>query len=132
MHNPYIAILAAGVAAWLFGAVWYTTLGKVWQAALGNDPEGCKGKKMPLTLLLMSFLAALVIAVVLSQLLVRLGVVGWLDGAKAGLILGIGFQLTAVLVNNLFQQKKLLVTAIDGGHWVLAAAIQGAVLGALL
>ena len=49
MHNPIIAILAAAVAGWLFGAAWYTVLGRVWQTALGKDPDACKDqKKMPL------------------------------------------------------------------------------------
>ncbi len=26
MHNPYLAILAAAVAAWVFGSVWYNVL----------------------------------------------------------------------------------------------------------
>ena len=29
MHNPILAILAAGVAGWVFGAIWYGALGKV-------------------------------------------------------------------------------------------------------
>ena len=31
----YVGILAAAVAAWLVGAVWYGVLGKQWMAALG-------------------------------------------------------------------------------------------------
>ena len=62
MHNPIIAILAAGVAAWIFGAVWYGVLGKPWQRAQGLDPGACKDKKMPLNLLVVSFLAALVMS----------------------------------------------------------------------
>ena len=58
MHNPIIAILAAGLAGWIFGAVWYTVLGKPWQRALGLNPDDCKDKKMPMTPLVVSFLAA--------------------------------------------------------------------------
>ena len=39
MHNRYIAILAAAIAAWIFGAVWYGALGKPWQREQGLDPE---------------------------------------------------------------------------------------------
>jgi hypothetical protein len=28
MHNPYVAILVAALAAWLFGAGWYGLLGR--------------------------------------------------------------------------------------------------------
>jgi hypothetical protein len=131
MHNPIIAILAAALAGWLFGAVWYTALGKVWQAALGMDPKGCAGQKMPLTPMLVSFLAALVMSAVLYQLLINLGVMGLQNGAAAGLTVGIGFVATSVLVNNMFQGKKLMVTVIDAAHWVLALVIEGVVISLL-
>lgn len=131
MHNPIIAILAAAVAGWLFGAVWYTILGRVWQTALGNDPDACKGQKMPLTPMLVSFLAALVMSAVLYQLLINLGVMGIQNGAAAGLTVGIGFVATSVLVNNMFQGKKLMVTLIDSAHWVLALVIEGVVISLL-
>jgi hypothetical protein len=131
MHNPIIAILAAAVAGWLFGAVWYTVLGRVWQTALGKDPDACKGQKMPLTPMLVSFLAALVMSAVLYQLLINLGVMGIQNGAAAGLTVGIGFVATSVLVNNMFQGKKLMVTIIDSAHWVLALVIEGVVISLL-
>lgn len=131
MHNPIIAILAAAVAGWLFGAVWYTVLGRVWQTALGKDPDACKGQKMPLTPMLVSFLAALVMSAVLYQLLINLGVMGVQAGAVAGLTVGIGFVATSVLVNNMFQGKKLMVTIIDSAHWVLALVIEGVVISLL-
>lgn len=132
MHNPIIAILAAAVAGWLFGAAWYTVLGRVWQTALGKDPDACKDqKKMPLAPMLVSFLAVLVMAVVLYQLLINLGVMGVQAGAVAGLTIGIGFVATSVLVNNLFQGKKLMVTVIDAAHWVLVLVIEGVLISLL-
>jgi hypothetical protein len=38
----FLAIVIAAVAAWLVGAVWYMSLGKIWTAARGLTPE-----KMP-------------------------------------------------------------------------------------
>jgi hypothetical protein len=35
------------------------------------------------------------------------------------------------LVNNLFQQKSILLTVIDGGHWVLAVVVEAVVLALL-
>ena len=35
----YLAILAAAVAAWLAGAIWYMAFGKYWMAALGTTRE---------------------------------------------------------------------------------------------
>lgn len=131
MHNPWIAILAAGVAGWIFGAIWYTALGKPWQRALGLNPDDCKDKKMPLAPMLVSFLGALVMSAVLYQLISNLGVMGIGPAALAGFTIGAGFLLTANLVNNMFQQRSFALTVIDGGHWVLAVVIESVVISLL-
>ena len=131
MHNPIIAILGAALAGWIFGAIWYGALGKAWQRARGLDPESCKGQKMPLAPMVVSFLAAIVMSAVLYQLLSNLGVLGIGPAALAGLTIGVGFLLTSTLVNNMFQQKSFALTVIDGGHWVLAVVVEAVVLSLL-
>jgi hypothetical protein len=131
MHNPIIAIGAAGLAAWIFGAVWYGALGKSYQRALGLNPDDCKDKKMPIAPMVVAFLAALVMSAVLFQILSNLGVMGVGSSAIAGATIGVGFLLTSTLVNNMFQQKSLLLSAIDGGHWVLAVTIEAVVIALL-
>ncbi|MBA2587354.1 MAG: DUF1761 domain-containing protein [Alphaproteobacteria bacterium] len=131
MHNPIIAILAAGVAGWIFGAVWYGVLSKPYQRALGLNPDDCKDKKMPMTPMVVSFLAAVVMSAVLYQLLTNLGVMGLVPSAIAGLTIGVGFLATSTLVNNLFQQKSMTLTVIDAGHWVLAVVVEAVVISLL-
>jgi len=131
MHNPIIAILAAGVAGWIFGAIWYGLLSKPYQRALGLNPDDCKDKKMPMAPMVASFLVALVMSAVLYQLLTNLGVIGLLPAAVAGFTIGAGFLLTATLVNNMFQQKSFALTVIDGGHWVLAVVVEAVVIALL-
>lgn len=132
MQSAIIAILAAGLAGWVFGAVWYTSLSKPWQRAHGLNPEDCKDQKMPLMPLVVALAGALVMAAVLYQVLVNLGVMGPLHGAIAGLTLGVGFLFVATVVNNQFQQRNWVATLIDGGHWSLVLAIEGAVIMALV
>lgn len=131
MQTALIAILAAGLAGWLFGAAWYTALGKPWQRAHGMNPDDCKDRKMPLTPMVVSLLGAIVMAAVLYQVLINLGVMGAVHGAIAGLTLGAGFLLTATIVNNQFQGKGWVATAIDGGHWTLVLVIEAVVIMAL-
>jgi len=131
MHNPIIVILAAGLAGWLLGAVWYTALGRPWQRALGLNPDDCKGKPMPKAPLVVAFLAACVMSAVLYQLLTNLEVMGLASSAVAGLTIGVGFLLTSILVNNMFQQRSFLLTVIDGGHWVLAVVVEAVVISLL-
>ena len=130
---PYVPVLAAGVAAFVFGAVWYMALGKAWQRALGRDPEGCKGQKMAVAPLLVSFLTALLMSAALSQMLYGFGIFGSaMAGARVGFLVGLCFLVPANLVNNMFQQKRAMVTVIDGLHWLIAVTLEGAILGAML
>ena len=131
MQHAIIAILAAGLAGWVFGAVWYTALGKPWQRAHGFNPDECKDKKMPLAPLLVALLGAIVMAATLYQILSNLGVMGVADNAIAGLAIGVGLLFVATLVNNQFQQKNWVATLIDGAHWSLVLAIEGAVIALL-
>ena len=130
LHNPVVVILIAALAAWIFGAVWYGVLSKPYLRARGLDPEACKGQKMPLAPMAVSFISEVVIAFVLSGVL-PLGELSWMEGAGGGLLIGVGFMATSTLVNNMFQQKKLILSVIDGAHWVIVAGIEGAVLAAL-
>ena len=131
MHNPFIVILAAGLAGWIFGAVWYGALSKPYQRALGLSPDDCKDKKMPMAPMVVAFLAALVMSAVLYQLLTNLGVLAVTGSAIAGLTIGLGFLATSIVVNNMFQQKSALLTIIDAGHWVLALVIESVVIALL-
>lgn len=131
----YVAILAAAVAAWLAGAVWYGILGKQWLAALGwteADMMGPDGKRrMPVGPMILSFVAAVVMAFLLSGLMAHVGPLSLRSGIISGALVWVGFVITTIAVNNAFQRRKLMLTVIDGGHWLLALIVEGAVLGAL-
>ena len=131
MHNPLVAIAAAAVAGWIFGAIWYGVLGKAWTVAQGKNPDDCKGQKMPVAPMVASFVAALVMSAVLYRLLSNLGVMGMVPSAIAGATIGVGFVLTTTLVNNMFQQKSLMLTVIDSAHWVLALVVEAVVIALL-
>jgi uncharacterized protein DUF1761 len=131
MQSAIIAILAAGLAGWVFGAIWYTSLSKPWQRAHGINPEDCKDQKMPMMPLVIAFLGAIVMAATLYQILTNLGVMGVTHGAIAGLTIGVGLLFVATVVNNQFQQRNWVATLIDGGHWSLVLMIEGAVITAL-
>jgi hypothetical protein len=131
MHNPFVVILLAGLAAWLFGMAWYTTLGKFWQRAHGVAP-GAGQESMPVRPLVVCFIGEVIMAAVVYQTLDHLGVMGAGFGAIAGLTLGVGLLLTSTVINHQFQQKPLSATAIDGTHWTLVVVIQGAIIGALV
>ena len=131
----YVAIIAAAVASWLAGAVWYGVLGKQWLAALGWTEANVAGpdgkRRMPMGPMILSFVAALIMAFMLSGLMGHVGPISVRSGIISGALVWVGFVITTIAVNNAFQKRKGMLTVIDGGHWLFALVVQGAVLGAL-
>ena len=145
MHNPYLAILAAAIDAWVFGSVWYNILAKAWLAALGNDPAQIEAKRnvrqVPYVPMAVSFVSELLMAVVLLWMLrmtaapdvVGPGYAGrsdLMEGAFFGFLLG-GLMALSGLVNNMFAGRTLRLSLIDGTHWIGVAVIECVVLTAL-
>ena len=135
MHNSYIAVLAAAIASWVFGSVWYNVFAKAWLAALGNDPGQIEAKRkvreVPWRPMAVSFLSEIVMATLLFFLLSGLGVEDLMTAAVTGLGLGFGFMTLSGLVNNMFAGRSLMLSLIDGAHWIGVAVIQCIVLAAL-
>lgn len=131
MTHPLLVIILAGVAGWVFAAIWYSVLARQWQHAMAINPRDRADRKMPLVPMLIALIAAFVMAATLYQILTNLGVTGVGPGALAGLTIGAGFLLTSTIVNNTFQKKSWTLTMIDGGHWVLAVTIEAVVITAL-
>jgi hypothetical protein len=132
----YWAILAAAVAAWIFGAVYYGLLAKPWMAASGRTEAEIKAKQgtpafyVPFVL---SFVAALVMAWVLAGIIGHLGPgqVTLRNGIISGFFAWLGFVLTTLAVNNAYGGRRPALTVIDAGHWLGVLLIMGAVIGAV-
>jgi hypothetical protein len=136
MGPGYLPILAAAVAGWLAGAVWYMALGRQWMAALGTTAEQMQAaRKEPGALLpfIYSFVADLVMAWVLAGLLGHLGPgqVTTRNGIISGAFCWLGFVITTMAVNNSFARRDPRLLLIDGGHWLVVLLLMGAIVGGL-
>jgi len=132
METNYVAVLAAAVAGWILGAAWYGILGKQWMNALGWNEEQKKGQnKVPLSAMIVSFVALLVMAYLLAGIIAHVGPATIRIGVISGALVWLGFTITAISVNNAFQMRNPMLTIIDGGHWLAVLVLQGVVIGAL-
>lgn len=124
----WIAVVAAAVVAWLFGAAWYMLLSKPWLAAAKLDPATMQRSAAPFVI---SFLAELVMAVVFSMLLGTLtfGEPSVVAGVMFGIIFWVGFVVTILAVNHRYEGFGWGLTLIDGGHWLGVLILIGAVIG---
>ena len=134
MTINYLAILAAAIASWIAGGLWYGLLGKPWRGALGwteADLMGPDGKKrVPIAPFIISFVAELVMAAMMAGLITHLtGAPNVTAGLVTGALSWVGFVATIILVNNAYQKRRFLLTLIDSGHWLAVLLIQGVVIG---
>ena len=133
----YWPILIAAIASFLFGAVWYSTLGSQWMAARGlstADTEKAKaGMGSNPVPFIIAFVALLIMAWMFAGVLLHLARGGMVISVRAGVISGFflwfGFVFATMVVNHAFQGARWSLTVIDGGHWLGVLLIQGAILG---
>ncbi len=128
----YIAVVAAAVASFMLGWVWYSMLfQKQWMAALGKTPEECKDQPMPVGLMALTFVSLAVMALILAGVMGHLGPTGFTlkNGVITGALVWLGFVITTMAVNHGYQGVKRALTVIDSGHWLAVLVLQGAILG---
>ena len=124
----YWSIPLAAIAAFVWGAAYYMTLSKQWLAAVGRTAPNKSAVPF-----ILSFVALLVMAFVLSGAIAHLGQgpATIKNGIISGLILWAGFVVTTVFVNNAYPGRKYMLSVIDSIHWLGVLVIQGAVIGAM-
>jgi uncharacterized protein DUF1761 len=128
----WLAVIIAGVAGWLVGAVWYGTLSKQWLAAQGKTMESAKAEaagKSPLGGYILVFVANLIMAAMLYGIMTHVGQFTIRSGMISGALIWFGFVITALASNYAFQGRKTMLTVIDGGHWLAVLLVIGAILG---
>jgi hypothetical protein len=126
-----MAVLLAAMASWLIGAAWYTLLARPWLIALGKtrtELVGPTGKASPVPFVV-AFVAQVVMAGVLAGILAQTGRVTVVGGLLLGLFAWLGFVITTLTVNHGFSRQQVMLTVIDGGHWLAALLVQGAIIG---
>ncbi|HZP71346.1 MAG TPA: DUF1761 domain-containing protein [Pseudolabrys sp.] len=135
VHANFLSILLAAVAAWVFGAIYYTSLGRQWIAAQGKTPEQCKAEQAgksgaaaaaPFVLV---FVGELVMAWVLYGILVHLNTFTVRAGLMTGAFCWLGFVVTTIAANNAFCNRRPLLTVIDSAAWLGAMLVMGAIIG---
>lgn len=126
----WLAIIIAAVANMIIGFLWYGT----W--AFGRSYVALSGRTMgqgqaqgPLYAL--TAVAAIVEAITMWWFIGQTGANSGAAGAIVGLYVGLGFVATAMFAEVLFAGRHPRLYAITAGYQVLAAVVQGAIIGFL-
>lgn len=128
----FLNVIAAALAAFAFGAVWYMSMSKPWIAAAevpldaNGKPQG-NGSAMPFVI---GLVAMVIVAGMMRHLLASSGVTTIGGGAIAGFGVGAFLITPWVAMNYGFAMRKPALTVIDGVNSVVGCTIMGAVLNA--
>jgi Protein of unknown function (DUF1761) len=126
----YLNVIAAGFAAFAFGAVWYMSMSKPWMAAaeikLGSDGRPANASdKMPFVIGLVGMLLA---AGMMRHIFGMAGIDTLGKGVTAGLGIGAFSVMPWFAMNYAFGQRKGMLTVIDGVNVIVGCGIIGLVL----
>ena len=126
----WLAIIIAAVANMVIGTLWYGTwaFGKSWIKLSGHN----MGEGIAMGPLYgMTALAALVQAITMAWFVSQTGANSGAAGAIIGLYVGLGCVATAMFAEVLFAGRHPRLYAITAGYSVVAAIVQGAIIGFL-
>lgn len=123
-------VLAAAVAAYIFGAIWYMTLAKPWMAASGVD-VGEDGRpanstdKVP-------YIVSIVCLVIVAGMMRHVFNLSDIDTVGKGLVSGLGIGLFLatpwIATNYTFAGRSRQLILIDGGYATIGCTVIGTVL----
>lgn len=130
-----VAVLAAAIASFLFGGIWYGAFSRRAPArsAEADQPQ----PRLPrfgvdAVPLIVTFFALLVMAYVLAGAvgLIGAGEVTVRNGVVSALLAWAGFVMTSLVVGRMVEGVSGgFATIVDAGHWLGVLVTQGAVIG---
>lgn len=127
MEVSWIAVIAAGLSAFVVGGLWYGPLfGKAWQVLVGLSDEQVKSGSMAKIMggsLVLSLIAAFVFAMFLGPN------PGVHFATAAGFAAGLAWVAASFGISYLFEQRPLKLWLINGGYHTLQFTLYGAIIG---
>ena len=127
----FVTVLIAGIAGYVFGAVWYGVLGRHWQAAAGLTAEDVRPGRNILAYII-ALICNIVVAGMMRHVFVASGVYGALPGLVSGFGLGAFIAGAYLMMAYTFSRQTGALKMIDIGHAAGSGAAIGLALGLLL
>jgi len=125
-HANYWAILVAAAAYFVLGSLWFSMLfGNIWSKEVAKhgvtikDPTGKEiGAKM-----IQTFIGNVIAALSIAILIYLTGMTGWMAGLKLGLLCGVGFAATAIIIAYTWESRSFKLMAIDFGYPIVGFTV---------
>ena len=127
MKTNYLAVAACVLVNMGLGMSWYGVFSKPWMEGHGLTMDIIEKNASALPYVATA-VAAVVSGFILSYLFQKLNVVGWMEGAKTGALIGL-LPFVSTVASYLFSQKTLGLGVLDGGYMLVLYALYGALIG---
>lgn len=129
-HVSPLAVFYSAIAQWLLGALWYGYVFKArWKSLVGIS-AGEKPKN-PWFPMVASFVANVVLSMVLAHLIKWSGAMALPRGIYVGAIAWAGFMAPVMFTEHIFERRPVRLFAINAAYWLLAMMIGGGILANL-
>lgn len=125
------AVLICAILSMVIGFIWYGPLfGKPWGRITGwtNEKVSTLPRNSMVRGYVLAFIAALIIASILSFTLLALGTDSIGNGIIAAVILWVGFTGATIGVNMTFERKPFSLFVIEAGYHLLTLIVYSIVL----
>jgi len=125
----YLPVLVAAAVSFLIGGLWYSKLlfAKPWMNEMKLTEEQIK-QGGNLIHYLLAFILAFITALALVLVIDIMGIVALKGAVKLGLLVGVGFISTALLLNYIFEKKSMTLFLINAGNHVASTIVMSVIL----
>ena len=130
MKTNWLAVVAAAMAHFFLGAVWFSGMKGAWLAGVGKTEQELMQQGSPGMAYGIAFVCNLIMALVLAKVIAASGRWSATGGMRVGLVLGFGLAFTALATELVFEARPAEFLLIAGGYPVVGGVLMGAILGA--
>jgi hypothetical protein len=130
MKTNWLAVIAAAIAHFFLGAVWFSGMKSAWLAGVGKTEQELMQQGSPAMAYSIAFVCNLIMALVLAKVIAASGRWSATGGMRVGLVLGFGLAFTAMVTELVFEARSGQFLLIAGGYPVVGCMVMGAILGA--
>jgi hypothetical protein len=130
IRQNYLAILIAAIACFLLEAGWYSFFLQSWLNGIGRTPDWLSHTGVNQGLQFGTALVAeAVMAAAISCVTQLTGPQTALRGIKVAVLLWLGFVLTVLCTEYVFEVRTWSLLGINAGFWLLGMMLMGAIVG---
>ena len=130
LHFNPLALLVSALIQWLIGGLWYSLLfRKQWIALTGYlRPANGERPKGAVVGMVASFVISLVLSFMLAHVVIWADAYSFGHGVFIGFICWLGFIAGPLLAQQIYEQKPMMLWAINAGYWLVAVLVSGGLL----